>query len=264
MLASVMGDDYDPTMYGAMMADEYDDLYGGVFETDAAVACLSDLAGDGAVLEFGIGTGRLALPLARAGIEVHGVDASEDMLARLRAKPGGSEVAVSVGDFADVSVPGTFSLVVLAVATIFALPDQEAQLRCFANAAAHLMPGGRFVVEAWIPELGQFHQGASVRPRRIGGDRVALVMAEHDLVRQRINTTQVHLSEAGVRLHRVDYRYAWPSELDLMGRLAGLRLQHRWGGWDRVPFTTNSTNHVSVYERVVGTNGDEPARAGSP
>ncbi len=243
--------DYDPTAYGAEIADEYDELYDDVLETDAAVACMVELAGGGPVLELGIGTGRLALPLARAGVEVHGVEASEEMVARLRAKPGGADLPVVLGDFAEVSVPANFSLVVLAINTIFALPNQEAQIRCFANASAHLVPGGRFVVESWIPDLAQFADGASVRPRRVGGKRVALVMAEHDPVGQRINTTQVHLSDGEVRLHAVNHRYAWPSELDLMARLAGLRLQHRWAGWDRSPFVAASTAHVSVYERPV-------------
>jgi len=169
------------------------------------------------------------------------------MVALLRAKPDGADIPVVVGDFAEASVPGTFSLVVLAVNTIYALPDQDAQVRCFANAAAHLAPGGRFVLDAWVPDLVQFSQGPSVRPRSVSDKRVALVLAEHDPVRQRINTTQVHLREAGVRLHAVNHRYAWPSELDLMARLAGLRLQHRWGGWDKAPFLATSTAHVSVY-----------------
>jgi len=240
-------DAYDPTAYGTEIADEYDELYDHMFETDAAVACLTDLAGDGPVLELGIGTGRLALPLVRAGLDVSGVEASEEMVALLRAKPDGAGIPVVVGDFAQVSVPGNFSLVILAVNTIYALPDQDAQARCFANAAAHLAPGGRFVLDAWVPDLVQFRDGPSVRPRSVSDKRVALVLAEHDPVRQRINTTQVHLGESGVRLHAVNHRYAWPSELDLMARLAGLRLQHRWGGWDKSPFVATSTNHVSVY-----------------
>lgn len=243
-----MEDDYDPTLYGAALAKDYDELYEEVLETDAAVACLTELAGGGAVLELGVGTGRLALRLAREGIEVHGVDASEEMVAGLRSKPGGADLPVVVGDFADVSLGGTFSVIFIAFNTIFALPSQDAQVRCFANAAAHLSPSGRFVVEAAIPDLAQFSHGPSIRPRPVGGDRVALVMADHDPVRQRIHTTQVHLSNAGVRLHPVNHRYAWPSELDLMARLAGMRLVHRWGGWDRAPFSADSSVHVSVYE----------------
>jgi SAM-dependent methyltransferase len=238
---------YDPTAYGTEIADEYDELYEDMFETDTAVACLTELAAGGPVLELGIGTGRLALPLARTGLEVHGVEASEEMVALLRAKPGGADIPVVVGDFAEVSVPGTFSLVILAVNTIYALPDQDAQVRCFANAASHLAPGGRFVLDAWVPDVVQFRDGPSVRPRSISDKRVALVLAEHDPVRQRINTTQVHLRNTGVRLHAVNHRYAWPSELDLMARLAGLRLRHRWAWWDKAPFVAASTTHVSVY-----------------
>lgn len=238
---------YDPTVYGAKMAEDYDELYQDLSDAEAAVACMVELAGAGPVLELGIGTGRLALPMARAGLEVHGVDASEEMVARLRAKPGGAEIPVVIGDFGKVSVPGQFSLVVLAINTIYALPDQDAQVQCFANAAAHLAPGGRFLVEGWVPDLVKFAHGPSVRPRKVGGGRVALVIAEHDPVSQRIETTQVHLSDDGVQLRPVNHRYAWPSELDLMARLAGLHLEHRWEGWDRSPFSAASTAHVSVY-----------------
>ena len=257
-----MDDDYDPSSYGASVADDYDELYDEVLETESAVACMVELAGGGAVLELGVGTGRLALPLARSGVEVHGVDASEVMLARLRAKPGGADLPVVVGDFADVTVPGTFSLVVLAVGTIFALPDQEAQVRCFANAASHLAPGGRFLVEAWVPDIAQFDHGPSIRPRRVGGNRVALVVADHDPVHQRISTMQVHLGEDDVRFHPVNHRYARPAELDLMARLAGLSLEHRWGGWDRSPFGADSTSHVSVYERPLSGEAQGPALRG--
>ena len=239
--------DYDPTSYGAGIADEYDEIYDEAFDTDGAVACLAELAGGGPVLELGVGTGRLALPLHARGVAVHGVDASVDMLERLAAKPGGAEVPVTVGDFAEVSVPGEFSLVVLAVHTIFALPSQDAQVRCFENAARHLGRGGRFVVEAWVPDVTEFVHGPSVRPRAVGGNRVALVVAEHDPVGQRMTTTQVHLSEAGVRLHPANHRYAWPPELDLMGRLAGFTLEHRWEDWRRRPFVAASPAHVSVY-----------------
>jgi SAM-dependent methyltransferase len=257
-----MDDAYDPTAYGINIAQDYDGLYDEVLETSTAVTCLAELAGDGPVLEFGIGTGRLALPLKKLGLEVHGVEASEDMVARLRAKPGGADLPVVIGDFADVSAPGRFSLVLLAVNTIFALPDQDAQVRCFVNASRHLEPGGRFVVEAWVPDLMQFHNGSSVRPRKVGGNQVALVITEHDPVRQLMNTVQLHLSEAGVRRHPVNHRYAWPSELDLMARLSGMRLEHRWSGWDRTSFTAHSTSHVSVYELVAGAVQPEGTERG--
>ncbi len=239
--------EYDPTEYGARIAAEYDDIYDEVFDTASAVDRLVELAEGGGVLELGVGTGRLALPLVERGVRVHGVDASEAMLVRLAAKPGGAAVPVTVGDFAEVSVPGPFSLVVLAINTIFALPTQDAQVRCFQNAARHLTAGGRFLVEAWVPDLTQFVHGQSVRPRAVGGDRVALVVARHDPVQQRMSTTQVHLSEAGVHLYPANHRYAWPAELDLMARLAGFGLERRWGDWHGAPFTEQSTSHVSVY-----------------
>ncbi|MDP9070179.1 MAG: class I SAM-dependent methyltransferase [Actinomycetota bacterium] len=239
--------EYDPTEYGARIAAEYDDIYDEVFDTEPAVARLVELAAGGGVLELGVGTGRLALPLAERGVPVHGVDASQAMLDRLAAKPGGAGLPVTVGDFAEVCVPGRFSLVVLAINTIFALPTQDAQVRCFQNAARHLSAGGRFLVEAWVPDPSQFVQGQSVRPRAVGGDRVALVVARHDPVEQRMTTTQVHLSDAGVRLYPANHRYAWPAELDLMARLAGFGLEHRWGDWQGGPFTDQSTSHVSVY-----------------
>jgi SAM-dependent methyltransferase len=239
--------DYDPTSYGARIAAEYDDVYEEVLATEPAVSCLAELAEGGPVLELGVGTGRLALPLQASGLAVHGVDASEAMVDRLRAKPGGERMPVTIGDFAEVSVPGRFSLVVLAINTVFALPNQDAQVRCFQNAARHLVPGGRFVVEAWIPDLAQFVDGQSVRPRSVAGDRVALVVARHHPAEQRMSTTQVHLSDEGVRLYPANHRYAWPAELDLMGRLAGFRLEHRWADWDRTPFGDQSRAHVSVY-----------------
>lgn len=244
-----MASDHDAEAYGARIADDYDDLYSEVLDTEGATRCLAELAGGGAVLELGIGTGRLALPLAHLGLHVHGIESSDLMVAKLRDKPGGGDIPVTIGDFAELRVEGEFSLVVLAFNTIFALPDQEAQVRCFENAAAHLAPDGRFVVETWIPDLSSFDAGLRVRPRLVSGERVALVVAEHDPVEQRMRTTQVDLSDGGVRLHPANHRYAWPAELDLMARLAGLTLEQRWSGWDQQPFTAHSTDHVSVYRK---------------
>lgn len=246
-----MSDDgYDPTAYGAHMADEYDQLWEGLVDTDPAVACLADLAGAGPVLELGIGTGRLALPLVGRGMAVHGVDASEAMVAQLRAKPGGDAVPVTIGDFADVRVEGSFSLVVLALNTIFALPTQDAQVACFENAARHLGPGGRFVVEAWVPDPVRFSPtGSTVGVRRLTPTAVSLDVAELDPVEQRMRTTQVSLRDGHLRLHPANHRYAWPSELDLMARVSGMRREHRWSGWDRAPFTAGSHAHVTVYRR---------------
>lgn len=239
---------FDPTAYGGAIAQEYDDLYEGDFvDTDDAVARLALLAGDGPVLEFGIGTGRLALPLAASGVEVHGVEASVEMVEELRKKPGGDAITVAVGDFAQVDAGRDFALVVLAVNTIFALPDQQTQVQCFANAARHLRPGGMFVVEAWVPDLADFRHNRLVRPRIHRSDRVSIEVVRLDPVAQMMETTQTVLDHKGVRLYPTNHRYAWPSELDLMAQLAGMRLTDRWEDWRATAFCGESRKHVSVY-----------------
>lgn len=242
-------DPHDAEAYGRAIAADYDALYAETLDTAAAVGCLADLAGAGPLLELGIGTGRLALPLAARGLDVHGVDSSPEMVARLRAKPGGADLPVAVGDFAEVRLQERFTLVVLAFNTVYALPSQDAQVDCFAAAAGHLLPGGRFVIEAFVPDPTRFAQGRMVRTDSVGGDAVVLEVGEIDPAAQRMRTTKVRLGADGVRLYPANHRYAWPAELDLMARLADLRLVHRWAGWDRAPFTAASTHHVSVYER---------------
>jgi SAM-dependent methyltransferase len=262
-------DDYDPTVYGAAIADDYDEVYGAL-ETDRAVAFLAGLAGAGPVLELGIGTGRLALPLAARGLRVHGVEASPAMAEKMRTKPGGDGIDVTIGNFASVVVDERFTLVVLAFNTIFALPDQDAQVDVFENAARHLHPGGRFVVEAWVPDVARFHRGQAVWPRHIGSAHVSFEVAALDPVRQLMQTTQVRAGPDGVRLYPANHRYAWPSELDLMARVAGMRLEHRYADWDRSPFTASTMTHVSVYELTGSaavqppgaTIGDEPTEEG--
>ena len=242
---------YDPTAYGAAVADVYDDLYrDDAMATAAAVRCLRDLAGGGAVLELGIGTGRLALPLAAAGLRVHGIDASPEMLDRLAAKPGGSDIDVTLADFSSFEVPGRFTLAILAFNTIFALPDQDAQVACFANAARHLAPGGAFVVEAWIPDVGAFRHNRLVRPRIMQEARISIETVELDPVDQMMRTTQAVFSEGSVRLYPANHRYAWPAELDLMARLAGMRRELRWEDWSGTPFGSESRTHVTVYRRA--------------
>jgi SAM-dependent methyltransferase len=240
---------FDPGAYGASgMADEYDSLYEGHWDTESAVERLVELAAGRPVLEFGIGTGRLALPLLERGVEVHGIDGSADMVAKLRGKPNGTRIPVVVGDFADGDAGRGFGLVVLAVNTVFALPDQEAQVACFRNAARHLAPSGRFVVEAWVPDLCDFRHNRSVRPRVMQPDRISIETAEIDPVDQVMRTTQAVFSNGSVRLYRADHRYAWPAELDLMGRLAGLRRESRWADWTGAPFDAESRAHVTVYQ----------------
>jgi SAM-dependent methyltransferase len=241
--------DFDPTAYGARIADDYDDLYADSLDTEATVERLVELAEGGPVLEFGIGTGRLALALVDRGLDVHGVEASPDMAAGLQRKPGGKRIPVELGDFSEVHAGSGFALVVLAFNTIFALPDQAAQVRCFANAARHLRPGGRFVVEAWLPDLAGFSGNRAVRPRLLKSDVVSIEVVELDPVRQMMRTTQAVMRDGSVRLYPANHRYAWPAELDLMAQLAGLRLVDRREDWAGRPFTAESRTHVSVYQR---------------
>ncbi len=241
---------FDPTAYGASgIADEYDELYAGHWDTEEAVERLVELAAGGRVLELGIGTGRLSLPLLARGVEVHGVDASSEMVAKLREKPGGGSIPVVVDDFAHADAGQGFALVVLAANTIFALPDQAAQVACFRNAARHLGPSGRFVVEAWLPDLGSFRHNRLVRPRITRSDTMSIETAELDPVEQIMRTTQAVFSNGSVRLYPANHRYAWPAELDLMAQLAGLHREVRWADWSASPFTAESRAHVSVYQR---------------
>jgi SAM-dependent methyltransferase len=239
-------EDKEERTYDGRCADVYDQWFG--YFDEAAVDVLEGLAGGGRALELGIGTGTVALPLAARGVEVHGIDSSAEMVARLRAKPGGDAVPVTLGDFAEVGVAGEFTLVFVVYNTLFALRTQEEQVRCFRNAAARLRPGGAFVVEAFVPDPAQFSGGHGLRVLHNAPGRVGLKVSEHDPVGQKIRSQHVVITEGGARLFPVEVRYAWPSELDLMAQLAGLRLRSRWGGWRREEFTAGSEKHVSVYE----------------
>jgi SAM-dependent methyltransferase len=241
---------YDPTAYGASVAGVYDELYGDdMLDTEGAVRRLQKLAGSGPVLELGVGTGRLALPLAAGGLAVHGIDASPAMLDQLRAKPESAGIRITQADFSEFELSERFALAVLAFNTVFALPSQDAQVRCFERVATHLQPGGCFVVEAFVPDPTRFQDGQSVRLRAMTDGRVALDVARIDPATQFMYTTQVHLRESGTRLHAANHRYAWPSELDLMARLAGLQLEDRWEDWEGTAFTGHSRFHVSVYRK---------------
>jgi SAM-dependent methyltransferase len=252
---------YDAATYGDRIADVYDQRVAARGDTEDAVAFLAEHAGGGPVLELGVGTGRLALPLAARGLEVHGIDASERMVARLRGKPGGARLPVTIDDFTEVPVAGRFRLVFVAFNTFFALSGQEAQVRCMAAVADRLQPGGAFVLEAFVPDLTRFDHGQQVSVTELGLDRVRLDLARHDPVTQRVDTQHVELALGGGRWDPVRLRYAWPAELDLMARLAGLALEDRWGGWRREPFTAASTQHVSVYRRPAdGPGYDAGAR----
>ncbi|MGH2686885.1 MAG: class I SAM-dependent DNA methyltransferase [Actinomycetota bacterium] len=226
----------------------YDELFGSVDDTDDAISFLADVAGGGPALELGIGTGRLAIPLAAQGIEIHGLDASPAMVERLHAKPGGEHIEVTMGDFEEVPVEGRFRLVFVAFNTFFALLTQEAQVRCLARVRERLTEDGAFVLEALVPDMTRWHEHQATSTQRVQEERVILETSRHDPVEQRIDSFGIVLAEGGLRMIPIRLRYAWPAELDLMARLAGLRLRERWGGWDRRPFDSRSQKHVSVYE----------------
>jgi SAM-dependent methyltransferase len=242
---------FDPGEYGRHIGALYDSLVDAAFPTDtnATVALLAELADGGPVLEFGVGTGRLALPLARLGLAVSGIDGSAEMLDQLRKKPGGAAMPLRVGNFADTRLDGDFALVVLAANTIFALPSQDAQVQAFRNAAAHLRPGGHFVLEAWVPDLGDFRAGRALRIVSVQDRRVVLEAAELDPVEQHMRTTKLFCGPDGLQAFPANHRYAWPAELDLMAWLAELNRVHRWASWRRDPYTATSRQHVSVYRK---------------
>jgi SAM-dependent methyltransferase len=236
--------------FGEPVAARYDESSADMFEpavVDPAVDFLADLAGQGDALELGIGTGRIAVPLARRGVRVHGIDLSEAMVARLRAKPGAEQIAVTIGDFATTSVEGRFSLTYLVFNTIGNLTTQDEQVACFQNAAAHLQPGGCFVIEVGVPQLQRLPPGETVRafsltPTHLGFD-------EYDVATQGLISHHYQIEDGRLDASSLPFRYVWPSELDLMARLAGMTLRERWGGWKREPFTGDSTKHVSVWEK---------------
>ena len=216
----------------------------------AAVAFLEQLAGSGSALELAIGTGRIALPLAARGIRVDGIDLSQAMIDQLRTRPGGDQLSVTLGDFADVPVSDAYRLIYVVFNSLFNLLTQEDQIRCFENVAAHLTSDGAFVVEVYVPAfLYQQRNNQYVEAEAIEVDAVRLDVLRHDPATQMLEESHVLLSEAGVRLNPVVQRYAWPAELDLMARIAGLHLKQRWGGWRQEPFDANSRLHVSVYGR---------------
>jgi SAM-dependent methyltransferase len=232
------------------IAKTYEAKWPELFEpavVDPAVRFLVDLAGAGAALELGIGTGRLAIPLGRRGIRVHGIDLSPDMVAELRAKPGSDDIAVTIGDFATTRVAGTFRLAYLVRNTIMNLTTQDAQVACFHNVAAHLEPGGCFVIEVVVPGLQRLPPGETIRaftvtPAHLGFDEV-------DVATQSSVSHHYWVVDGQLETRSVPFRYVWPSELDLMARLAGMTLRERWSDWSRAPFTSDSPSHISVWEK---------------
>ena len=237
---------YTEETYGERIAGVYDEWFP---DHDAhAIDALADLARGGRALELGIGTGRIALPLSAKDLEVHGIDASASMLARLRAKPGGDRITVTQGNFAETAAGGQFALVYVVFNTFFVLSSQEEQVRCFRNVAAHLAPGGCFVIEAFVPNLKRFTGGQVNWATRVTTDLVELDVGNHDAVAQRVVSQKVVFSNGQVNLYPIQIRYAWPSELDLMAQLAGLRLRERWSNWKRESFDSESAKHISIYE----------------
>jgi hypothetical protein len=234
--------------FGERVAARYDDASWSMFDPNllaATAAFLAAVAGDGEALEFAIGTGRVALPLAERGVRVTGIDNSEAMLERLRAKPGADRIRALAGDMASTRVDGEFSLVYLVFNTIFNLTTQDGQVACFQNAAAHLPSGGRFVIEARVPELQRLPLGQTVLPWR--ADSGGMSYYVYDVVTQRLSGQHYYFDDGRVEASPTEMRYAWPAELDLMARLAGMRLEDRWADWRREPFTALSPSHVSVY-----------------
>jgi SAM-dependent methyltransferase len=214
---------------------------------DPVVDLLAEIAGSGRALELGIGTGRIALPLAQRGVPVPGIELSKAMVARLRAKPGGEDIGVTIGDFATTSVDGTFSVAYLVFNTIMNLTTQAAQVACFRNVAAHLEAGGCFLIEVGVPDLQRLPPGETVLPLYVSETRWGF--DEYDVARQGLTSHHFELVEGRVERVSIPFRYAWPSELDLMAQLAGMRLRERWSGWKREPFTSDSRKHVSIWER---------------
>ena len=229
--------------YDADSADMFDPAVVG-----PAVDFLADLAGGGSALELAIGTGRIALPLSQRGVHVHGMDLSPAMVGQLRAKAGAADIVITIGDFASTKVDGTFSLAYLVYNTIENLTTQDRQVECFGNVALHLKPGGCFVIEVEVPQLQRLPPGETVRafmvsPTRLGFD-------ELDVATQGGVSHHYWIANGQREVFSMPYRYVWPSELDLMARIAGMSLRERWSGWNREPFTSNSTKHVSVWEKT--------------
>jgi SAM-dependent methyltransferase len=243
---------FDPDTFGKFNAADYDETQ-DPGTTDAAVALISEVAAKGRLLELASGTGRITIPLAQLGYEVTGIEGSPDMVAKMRAKTGGEDIPVIIGDMADVGVGvgGSFSHVCLIYNTLFNLPDQEAQIRLFANTAKVLKPGGTFLIETFVPKLDHFTDNQMVRTRHLDMESLWLEACNHDPVAQTFHFQRVRINQDGMKLVPFPMRYAYPPELDLMARLAGLSLKHRWAGWQKEPFTADSKMHISVYEKLL-------------
>ena len=243
----------DDGYFGERVAARYDESaeISGMFDpavVEPVVDLLAELAGDGRALELGIGTGRIAVPLARRGVPVHGIELSNAMAARLRAKDGGEDIGVTIGDFATTTVDGTFSVAYLVFNTINNLTTQAEQVACFRNVAAHLEPSGCFVIEVGVPDLRRLPPGEKFHAFHVGETHSGI--DEYDVANQGLISHHFQLVDGRLERDSIPFRYVWPAELDLMAELAGMRLRDRWSGWKREPFTSESREHVSVWERI--------------
>ena len=240
----------DPGFFDEHVAARYDESSEEMFDeavVGAAVALLANLARGGRALELGIGTGRIAIPLAQRGVPVEGIDLSAPMVARLHAKRGGERIRVAIGDFATTRVEGTFSVAYLVYNTIMNLTTQAAQVDCFRNVAAHLEPGGFFVIEVGVPDLQRLPVGETVVAFHISETRWGF--DEYDVAHQGLVSHHLRVADDSLDRLSIPFRYVWPAELDLMAELAGMRLRDRWAGWQGEPFTSESRQHVSVWEK---------------
>jgi len=241
---------HDDGYFDEQIAAGYDEPGAGMFAPEVVgptVDFLAELAGGGRALELAIGTGRIALPLAQRGVEVHGIDISRAMLARLRAKPGGEAIGVTIGDFATTRVGGTFSLAYLVYNTISNLTSQAAQVACFRNVAAQLEPGSCFVIEVGVPDLRRLPPGETICAFYVSEDRWGF--DEYDVANQEFKSHHFAIVDGKAERFSVPFRYAWPAEYDLMAELAGMTLRERWSGWKREPFTSESDKHISVWQK---------------
>jgi SAM-dependent methyltransferase len=240
----------DDGYFDERVAARYDESEEEMFDSaviQPTVDFLAELAGDGRALELGIGTGRIAVPLARRGVAVHGIDMSRAMVARLREKPGGEDIGVTIGDFATTTVEGTFSVAYLVFNTIMNLTTQAAQVACFRNVAAHLQPGGCFVIEVGVPSLRRLPPGETIHAFHVSETRWGI--DEFDVARQGLTSHHFVVVDGKLEQVSVPFRYVWPAELDLMAELAGMSLRERWSDWKREPFTSESEKHISVWEK---------------
>lgn len=238
---------YEASTYGDRIASVYDAWYEERLDPTSAVDFLAALASGGRALELGIGTGRVAIPLKLRGVEVHGIEASESMLQQLRAKPGGADIPVTVGDFTEIPVSGPFKLIYVPFTTFFALESQEHQLRCLRGVAEHLEPHGHFVMDAFVPDVTRFTDNQSTTTVETTLGHLLVDAVRHDPLTQIIEGHHVVVEDGSVTLYPLRVRYCWPSELDVMARMAGLALEQRFAWYDRSPFEANSKRHVSVY-----------------